>query len=224
MNKMLYVVGTPIGNLNDISRRAIEVLGGVDVVACEDTRVTGKLMSALETETELVSFHEHSGQVGIKRIADRLEAGETVALVSDAGTPGVSDPGSRLVDYVTRHVEDVDVVPIPGPNAAVAALSVSGFPADRFVFLGFPPHKKKREAFFAQLEDTKSTVVFYESKHRIEKALSQMEDYVGERPVMIGRELTKKFESIYRGTLEEVTKQLMSDTIKGEFVIVIGPK
>ena len=224
MTGKLYVVGTPIGNLSDISRRAVDVLRAVDVVACEDTRVTGNLMSALDIDAELVSYHEHSGQIGIKRIADRLNNGEDVALVSDAGTPGVSDPGARLVDHVTRHIEGVVTVPVPGPNAAIAALSVSGFPADRFTFLGFPPHKKKREAFFEQLDTIASTIVFYESKHRIEKALSQMGDYVGERSIMIGRELTKKFESIYRGTLDEVTKQLMSDTIKGEFVIVIGPK
>ncbi|MBU0531024.1 MAG: 16S rRNA (cytidine(1402)-2'-O)-methyltransferase [Candidatus Uhrbacteria bacterium] len=219
----LYIVATPIGNLSDVSERALETLRNVDAILCEDTRVTSKLLSAYGIKKPLESFHQHSDAKKISKVLDRLET-EDLALVTDAGTPGISDPGGVLVvEAVKRFGEDITIVPIPGPSAVMAALSVSGFPADQFVFLGFPPHKKGRQKFFDQLNNINSTIVFYESTHRIEKTLAELESRLEDRQIMLGRELTKLHESIYRGTTAEVTTKLKSDSMKGEFVIVIAP-
>ena len=217
----LYIVATPIGNLEDISERAKTTLASADVVLCEDTRVTGKLLKAFGIETKTMSYHQHSGGAKVKKIAEIVEAGSDLALVTDAGTPGISDPGGKLVEQLLRMFPDLVVVPIPGASAAITALSVSGFPSDQFVFLGFPPHKKGRMTFFDKLVGMKSTIVFYESTHRIMKTMKEIQKRMLERPLMVGRELTKLHETIYRGTAQEVTKQLESTSIKGEFVIVI---
>lgn len=220
----LYIVATPIGNLSDISARAIETLQSVDLILCEDTRVTSKLLSKLELSKPLESFHQHSDTKKINQLLDRLESGEVMALVTDAGTPGISDPGGKLIELaIERFGTDIVITPIPGPAAIMAALSIAGFPADEFTFLGFPPHKKGRQKFFDRLAEIKSTIVIYESTHRIEKTLAELGSRISERKLMVGRELTKLHETVYRGTVDEVTDMLKSGSIKGEFVIVMAP-
>lgn len=220
----LYIVATPIGNLDDVSERAVSTLASVDLVLCEDTRVTKRLLDRLELETKTMSYHQHSGQMKEKQVIDLLAEGKSLALVTDAGTPGISDPGGKLVEAVMKHFgSEVVVSPIPGPSAVVAALSVSGFPADRFSFHGFPPHKKGRKTYFDTICDAKGTVVFYESTHRIMKAMAEIAERAPERSLVVCRELTKLHETIYRGTAAEVTSALESTSIKGEFVIVLGP-
>ena len=224
MKSKLYIVATPIGNLGDISARALEVLREVDVIVCEDTRVTGKLLKRYEISKPTKSLHQHTSELRFRSITDLLVEGKDLAYVSDAGTPNISDPGGLLVATIAGMPEDIEIIPIPGASACITALSVSGFPADRFIFLGFPPHKKGRQTFFKELNDIKHTIVFYESTHRILKALASLEEFVPNRNIVVCRELTKMHESIYRGQPGEVTKQLEADSIKGEFVIVIGPK
>lgn len=220
----LFIVATPIGNLSDISERTLETLREVDLILCEDTRVTSKLLSAYDIKKPLESFHQHSDAKKVSKVLDHLETGKNLALVTDAGTPGISDPGGVLVAEAVKQFGDkITIIPIPGPSAITTALSIAGFPADEFVFLGFPPHKKGRQKFFDRLNEIKSTIVFYESTHRIEKTLGELESRVGDRTMMLGRELTKLHESIYRGTVSEVTAKLKSDSMKGEFVIVIAP-
>ncbi|MBU0646143.1 16S rRNA (cytidine(1402)-2'-O)-methyltransferase [Patescibacteria group bacterium] len=225
MPGQLFIVATPIGNLGDISERAKSTLASVDAVLCEDTRVTAKLMSVLGIKKTLISYHQHSSLKKTDEILQRLNNGDKLALVTDAGTPGISDPGGRLIEAVNAKLHDrIEMIPIPGPNAAIATLSISGFPTDKFTFLGFPPHKKKRTEFFTIVKNSVWTAVFYESTHRIIKTLEQLSEAIGDRPIVVGRELTKLHETIYRGTAAEVTKQLESTSIKGEFVIVIAPK
>lgn len=219
----LFVVATPLGNLSDVTDRARETLAAVDAVLCEDTRVTSKLMAALGIEKTLISFHQHSGAGKTGEIVRRLADGASFALVTDAGTPAISDPGGMLVEAVVRELgDDAKVVPIPGPSAVIAALSVSGFPADRFTFLGFPPHKKGRQTFFRELAAMEGTVAFYESTHRIMKCMEELLP-LGERPIVVCRELTKLHETTYRGTAAEVTEKLKATSIRGEFVVIIGP-
>ena len=222
---MLYIVATPIGNLDDVSKRALDTLLSVDFVLCEDTRVTKKLLNHFKIETRTISYHEHSKLTKMDYIADLLRNKKTLALVSDAGTPGISDPGNRLIEYLLSLTPDLQILPIPGPNAAISALSISGFPTDEFLFLGFPPHKKGRETFFKDLADQKRTVVFYESPHRILKALEQMEKFLpADRRLVVCRELTKLHETIYRGSPDDILAALAATSTKGEFVIVIAPK
>ncbi|TAK03695.1 16S rRNA (cytidine(1402)-2'-O)-methyltransferase [Patescibacteria group bacterium] len=222
----LYVVATPIGNLSDLSERAKATLASVDAILCEDTRVTSKLLSVIGVAKPLVAFHQHSDARKTHDVVRRLSAGESFALVTDAGTPGISDPGGMLVEAVVKELGDAaKIVPIPGPSAVIAALSVSGFPADRFTFLGFPPHKKGRQTFFKELASTEGTVVFYESTHRIMKCLEELDglEELKERRLVVCRELTKLHETTYRGTAAEVTERLKATSIRGEFVVVIGP-
>ena len=218
---ILYIVATPIGNLEDVSGRARSVLSSVDMVACEDTRVSKKLLSAIGFRAKTVSYHQHSKTAKTDAIIGRLRAGEDIALISDAGTPGVSDPGGKLVEEAIRVLPGARVVPIPGPSAIMAALSISGFAADAFVFSGWPPHKKGRETWFRELTQERRVVVWYESVHRIEKALQKLVELCPERKMMLARELTKQFETIYRGAPDEVLAELRQDTIKGEFVVVL---
>ncbi len=222
-----YIVSTPIGNLKDISFRAIEVLKEVDLILCEDTRRTLKLLNHYEISKPLLSYFQHSKITKIDYIIEQLKAGKNLALVTDAGTPGISDPGGKLVEKVLESLgEKVKIVPLPGPNAAVAALSVSGFPADKFIFLGFPPQKKGRNKFFEEMAKARHTVVFYESTHRILKTLNQLKENLPQgRQTVVCRELTKQFESIYRGSAEEILKILENDknNEKGEFVVIISP-
>lgn len=219
---ILYIVATPIGNLKDITLRALEILKSVDLILCEDTRVTKKLLLKYEIEKPLWSYHQHSRLNKIEQIINELSLGKNIALVSDAGTPGISDPGGILIQAVYEKLgNDVKIIPIPGANAAIAALSVSGFPADNFHFLGFPPNKKGRKTFFEKIAKIEETIVFYESKYRIEKALLELEKVIGIRQMIVCRELTKQFETIYRGSAGECLESLRKDKILGEFVIVI---
>ena len=220
----LFIVATPIGNLKDVSERMLETLRSVDLILCEDTRVTAKLLAKYGIEKPLQSYHQHSDQKKIDRILDELDQDKNIALVTDAGTPGISDPGGMLVAEALRRFEDkIEIIPIPGPSAITTALSISGFPADEFMFLGFPPHKKGRKKFFDRLQEIKSTIVLYESTHRILKTLSELDQKITGRSLFVGRELTKLHETIYRGTTTKVTDELKSGSIKGEFVIVISP-
>ncbi|PIR74467.1 MAG: 16S rRNA (cytidine(1402)-2'-O)-methyltransferase [Candidatus Magasanikbacteria bacterium CG10_big_fil_rev_8_21_14_0_10_47_10] len=217
----VYIVATPIGNLGDITRRAIETFEQVDVIFCEDTRVTRSLLNHVQIKTPTRSFHQHSDEKTYREIEALLGEGSDIALVSDAGTPGISDPGNTLVAYLSRRAPGVRVVPIPGASALLSALSVSGLPTDKFLFLGFPPHKKRRAQFFEEVAASAYTVAFYESPHRIEKALASLASVLGpHRQVCVCRELTKKFESIYRGTIQEILA--MGIPAKGEFTVVVS--
>jgi len=225
----LFIVATPIGNLEDISLRGIRVLKEVDIILCEDTRVTRKLLSRYDIKTPVLSYHQHSQLKKVNYIADLLKNGKNLALVSDSGTPGISDPGNKLIDFLVSKHNDVAIIPIPGCSALVSAASVSGFPMDKFSFLGFPPHKKKRNKFFEelfrQLADSKHSVILYESPHRIIKTLEEVSNksqkFNLNPQVIVCREITKKFETIYRGTIEEVIKKIKNDKIKGEFTVII---
>lgn len=219
----LYIIATPIGNLGDISLRALEILKGVDLAVCEDTRQTLKLMNHYQISKPLVSYFQHSKLSKIEYIAGQLAEGKNIALVTDAGTPGISDPGGKLIEEVLRLCAGVKIIPIPGPNAAIAALSVSGFPTDKFIFMGFPPHKKGRNKFFEEVARAEYVVVFYESTHRILKAMEQLKSSVPGRRIVVCRELTKMFESVYRGTAEEILNRLNEDenNLKGEFVVIV---
>jgi len=222
---MLYIVSTPIGNLGDISSRVLEILKKVDLILCEDTRVTKKLLSYYQISKPTTSYHQHSKLRKLEYILEQIKKGRKLALVSDAGTPSISDPGAKLVEYLVEKLPDLEIVSIPGPSAVTAALGLSGFSADRFIFLGFPPAKRKRKKFFQEVEKSKYTVVLYESPHRIIKTLNELKEVLNsERKVVLCRELTKKFETVYRGNTEEVINQINQDKIKGEFVLVIRGK
>lgn len=216
----LYVAGTPIGNLADASPRLREVLESVEAVLCEDTRVTAKLCAGLKIRPSLWTFQEYTDDARRKELVAMLVEGKSLALVSDAGTPAVSDPGTLLVREAAAA--GVKIVPIPGPSAVTAALSVCGFWAERFTFVGFPPHKKGRESFFKELIDHPEVLVLFESTHRIVKTLEQLA--VLDRKLMVGRELTKLHETIYRGSASEVIEALAQTSAKGEFVIVVDKK
>jgi len=222
----IYVIGTPIGNLSDISFRAIEMLKMVDVVFCEDTRVTRKLLSHYGIKTKCFAYHTHSNEKIILKAADMISSGMNVALVSDAGTPAISDPGVKFVRGVTNAVGDPDVVRvIPGASAVVSALSASGAPSSSFTFLGFPPHKKGRMTFFKNIAENKETIVFYESPHRLIKALTSLCEYLPKtREVIVAREMTKIYESFVRGNAEEVLGYFTEnkDKVRGEIVIIVS--
>lgn len=217
----LYIVGTPIGNLEDITLRAITTLKEVDVVLCEDTRVTRKLLTRFEISKPTLSFHEHSDTKKIDSIVERLEAGENFALVTDAGTPGVSDPGNVLVKVVRSA--GMNVVPIPGVSAVATLVSVAGENMSDFAFFSFPPHKKGRQTFFKKLVGADMPSVYFESPHRLLKNLELLSELAPERRILIGRELTKMFESMVEGTVIEVKEFFESNPgkIKGEFTIIL---
>ena len=220
----LYIIGTPIGNLKDITLRALEVLKEVDLILCEDTRVTKKLLEHCQIKKPLLSYHQHSKLKKVNYILELLKQGKNLALVSDAGTPGISDPGNLLVyEAIERLREKVEIIPIPGPSAATAAASISGFPMDKFLFLGFPPTKRKRKKFFEAVVKSKYPVIFYESPYRIIKTLKELSSFISDREVVVCRELTKKFETIYRGKIEEVIKEIEKNP-RGEFVVIVSPK
>lgn len=219
----LYIVATPIGNLSDITFRAIEILKSVDFIACEDTRVTRRLIDHYDIDTKLISYHQHSKLIKIDYIIDLLKSGKSIALVSDAGTPAISDPGGKLVEQV--YQTGILIIPIPGPSAITMLLSASGLPSDRFEFLGFLPHKKGREKLFNKITESKGTIVFYESVHRIMKTLKSLSEVLGEdRMIVVGRELTKYYEEIKRGTAQEVLEYYENNpkNVKGEFVVAVG--
>lgn len=218
----LYIIATPIGNLEDITLRALRVIKEVDLILCEDTRHTKRLLDKYEINTPTMSYHQHSKLNKINKIVNLLECGKNLALVSDAGTPGISDPGNKLIEYLVENNIDVKIIPIPGPSAVISALCISGFPTDNFIFLGFVPHKKGRQTFFENLSKEKRTAAFYESPHRIMKTLESLKKYIPEKEIAVCRELTKIYETIYRGKPDEVAKKIASDEIKGEFVVVVN--
>ena len=220
---VLHLVATPIGNLGDLSERGIAAIRSCDLVACEDTRVTGKLLAHLETSVPTTSYREENERRKAPELADRIEAGETITLVSDAGFPGISDPGFRLVRECRRR--KLPVIPVPGPNAAIAAIAASGLPTDKFLYLGFLPSKTAaRRAAFLQWSDFPGSIILYESKHRIVKALTDMENVLGpERCDCVAREMTKVHETFHVGPLGEVRQAIDGGSRKGEFVIVIAP-
>ena len=221
---LLYVVATPIGNMADLSERARTVIADVDIVAAEDTRHTGRLLATFDVRAELVSLHEHNEQARVPRLVERLQAGASIALVSDAGTPGVSDPGYRLV--VAAHEARCRVVPIPGASAAIAALSAAGQPTDRFVFEGFlPARANARRERLKTLATEMRTLVLYESSHRIGAALTDLAAVFGSRrPATLARELTKAYETVHRATLGELVTWVEADPNqrRGEIVLVVA--
>jgi len=235
---VLYIVATPIGNLSDITSRAIEVLREVDLILCEDTRVTKKLLARYGIRTPTLSYFQHSKLRKATYILEILEQGKDLALVSDAGTPGISDPGGKLIETICKSYSqkkrslflETKIVPIPGPSALIAAASISGFPMDKFIFLGFPPTKRKRKKFFTKIAKAKYPVIFYESPHRIIKTLKELknslicDDRINEykREIVVCRELTKKFETTYRGKIKEVIEKLEKGKVKGEFVVIVN--
>lgn len=220
MDFALYIVATPIGNLSDISQRAIDTLNDVDLILAEDTRNSGILLKSISVSTKMESFHAHNEHKQVDRIIERIKNCEKIALISDAGTPGISDPGFMLCRAAVEN--DIKFTFIPGPSAFLAALILSGFPTERFIYEGFIPHKKGRKTFIENWLEESRTVVFYESPHRIVKCVEQMSEILGrQREVAIVREITKKFEEVIRGTLGEIREELETKIIKGEFVIVV---
>ena len=216
---MLYVVSTPIGNLGDITYRAVEVLKAVDLIACEDTRRTKILTQRYNIDTPLTSYYEYNKAVKGDYLLKVLREGKHIALVSDAGTPGISDPGFSLIRSVLEA--GIKVVSIPGPTALISALSISGFPTNKFIFEGFLPIKSgARKKRLARLKDLGVTVVLYESPHRILKTLQDMLEVLGNRQVVLVREVTKKFEEVIRGDIKSVIQRLKETKPKGEFVII----
>ena len=223
----LYIVATPIGNLADMTFRAVEILKSVDCILCEDTRTTGKLLAHYEIKNKTMSFHSHSKLQKVNLIADMIQEGKNLALVSDAGTPCISDPGVMLIAELKKQFgNDLAISPIPGASALISALSVAGIPVHEFTFKGFVPHKKGRETFFKEISDTGHTVAFYESVHRFMKTLESLESHVPTRKVSVARELTKLFEETIQGTPTEIIEYFTNspDKVRGEFVVIVAPQ
>ena len=222
-NGSLFLVATPIGNLGDISLRAKETLAECNLIACEDTRVTAKLLSHLGVKVPTTSYREENERRKAPELADRIEHGERIGLVSDAGFPAISDPGFRVVRECRRR--NLPVVPVPGPNAAITALAVSGLPTDKFLYLGFLPNKSAgRCRVLEQWNDFPGSLVIYESKYRVAKALADIENVFGPaRIICIAREITKMHETFYIGKITDFTIPFAEKKVKGEFVFVVGP-
>ena len=217
----LYLVPTPLGNLADFTYRAVNVLGEVDLILAEDTRTSTKLLNHYNISRPLQSFHMHNEHKKLERIISQLNYGKTIAMISDAGTPGISDPGFLLVREAIAN--NIEVICLPGPTALIPALVQSGFPTERFIFEGFLPPKKGRKTRLEQLSQDSRTIVFYESPHKLIKTLTQLITYFkGERQVAISREMTKIYEETYRGTLEEAVVHFNKKVPKGEFVVCIS--
>ena len=217
----LYIVATPIGNLEDITLRALRILGGVDLIAAEDTRHTRKLLTHYDISCQLLSYHDHNKVPQAQRLLGLLQEGRNVALVTDAGTPGIADPAYHLLQVLLPH--DIPVVPIPGPTAAISALSVSGLPINRFVFEGFLPIKSgRRRQRLEILREEPRTVVLYESPHRFLKLLRELVEHFGaERRIVVARELTKHYEEIARGTTASLLEKWQERSVRGEFTVIV---
>lgn len=219
----LFLVPTPIGNLGDITLRALEVLKSVDVILAEDTRTSGVLLKHYQINKPLQSFHIFNEHKTVSHLIDRLQKGEVMALISDAGTPGISDPGFLLVRDALKHNIKIDC--LPGATALIPALVKSGFPTDRFVFEGFLPHKKGKQTLLKKLAEEDRTVIFYESPHRLLKTLEQLKEFFGgDRQASVSRELSKKFEETKTGPVEELITYFSSKEVKGEIVVVVSGK
>src|SRR3990167_6690686 len=224
-----YVVATPIGNMGDITLRAIETLLSVDLILCEDTRETKKILDKYGINKPTMSYHAQSKLAKVDKIFELLEEGKDLALVSDAGTPGISDPGAMLVSQIKTHVShgvngEVKVIPIPGASAVITALSASGLPIHEFTFLGFLPHKKCRETLFKEITQAKRTMIFYESPHRILKTLESLQKFCPDKKVCIARELTKIYEEFKIGTPAEILEYFNKnkDKQRGEFTVIVA--
>lgn len=222
----LYLIATPIGNLGDITLRAIDTLKSVDLVLCEDTRVTGKLLNHLGIKKPMKSYTSHTSAKLHEEIVQSMKGEFRIALVSDAGTPCISDPGVVLVRKIRDEVPEANIVAIPGASALVSALSISGFSSSEFIFLGFLPNKKGRETALKKIASTESTVVLYESTHRILKLLGELTAHIGNRKIGIAKEITKMHERFIEGSSEEVAEVFAEDKslTKGEFVVIVGPQ
>ena len=218
----LFIVSTPIGNFKDITLRALETLKDVDFIICEDTRVTGNLLKHYGISKELISLNAFNESQKLYSVIQKILEGKNAALVTDSGTPTISDPGNRLISEAIKH--NIELVAVPGASAVITALSISGLPTDSFVFEGFIPQKKGRQKKLQQLSNENRTIVLYESVYRIEKLIDELTEYMPERFIVVCRELTKKFEECWRGYPSEIKEQLPDKVIKGEFVIVISPK
>jgi 16S rRNA (cytidine1402-2'-O)-methyltransferase len=218
----LFIISTPIGNLKDITLRAIEILSEVDLILCEDTRVSSKLLNHLNIKKELISVNAFNESKKLDFIVQKIKSKVSVALISDAGTPTVSDPGARLISSCIKN--GIEIISIPGPSALIAALSISGLPTDSFVFEGFIPQKKGRQSKLKELANESRTIVLYESMYRITKLFNELVEYMPERFVVVCREITKKFEETWRGYPSDLISELDNKIIKGEFVLVIAPK
>ncbi|MBI2648008.1 MAG: 16S rRNA (cytidine(1402)-2'-O)-methyltransferase [Candidatus Wildermuthbacteria bacterium] len=219
----LYVIATPIGNLEDITLRALRLLKEADAILCEDTRVTSRLLARHGIRTPLIGYHSHSTKERVAEITSLLCQGKTLALVTDAGTPGISDPGNELVSDLCARLPGLTVSPVPGASALVAAASVAGMPMGEFLFLGFPPHKKGRKTFFERVAQSLCPVILYESPFRVAKTLGELGAVAGaDRRVVVCRELTKRFETITRGRIGGVGEEVAKKPAKGEFVIVLA--
>lgn len=218
---ILYIIATPIGNLGDITLRALETLKKVDLIVCEDTRVTKKLLERYEINVPTLSYFQHSKLSKVDQIIGELKAGKNIALVTDAGTPGISDPGSKLVQEAV--FQGINAIPIPGASTLGAIISVAGIDLQKFIFLAFPPHKKGRETFFKEAINAPYPVIYFESPHRVIKNLELLKTLGAEKKIILGRELTKMFEEIVRGSVDEVLEYFNKNPgkIKGEFVIVV---
>jgi len=223
---IFYVISTPIGNLEDITLRAIAILKEVDLVLCEDTRVTRKIFEKYAISTHAISYHAQSGEAKVGIIFDEIEKDKNIALVTDAGTPGISDPGSLLISEIRKRFPDLKIVSIPGASALTAALSIAGVPTHEFIFLGFMPHKKGRETLFREISFSDRTMVFYESTHRILKTLDSLVEHLKDIPkkVTLVREITKIYEEVIQGSAEEVLEILINtkEKQKGEFVVIVS--
>lgn len=220
---ILYIVATPIGNLEDITFRAVRTLREVDLIAAEDTRRTRILLNRYNIKTPLTSYYEHNKLIKGKQLVSRLETGQNLALVSDAGTPGISDPGYYLIKLALES--SIPVIPIPGVSAAITALSISGFPTDSFIFEGFLPSKTNaRKKLIERVEEEKRTLIFYESPNRLRAALQGILEICGDREVVVARELTKVFEEVIRGRITDVLSRLKGRKIKGEITLLVSGK
>jgi 16S rRNA (cytidine1402-2'-O)-methyltransferase len=220
---ILYIVSTPIGNLDDITLRALKILKHVDLIAAEDTRRTRRLLSRFDIHTPLVSYFEHNELKKLDKLLSHMKSGKEIALVSDAGTPGISDPGYRLIQQAIER--EIPVIPVPGPSAVIAALSISGLATDSFYFAGFLPRKGgKRRKLLEKLGDLYGTSILYESPHRLMRTLEDLLEACGDRQIVVTRELTKAFEEAIRGTIREVINTLEGRRIKGEVTIVLAGK
>jgi 16S rRNA (cytidine1402-2'-O)-methyltransferase len=216
----LYVVSTPIGNLGDLTHRAEYILSNVNIVAAEDTRTSGVLLRHFGIKATLRSYHSYNIKKETPKLVEYLMQGKSVALISDAGTPGISDPGYHLIQECIQH--QIRVIPIPGASALLSSLVVSGLPINRFVFEGFLPVKKGRKTRLEFLKNEERTIVFYESPHRLNKTITDLQNYFGNRNCVMARELTKKFEEVFRGSLTELQAHVGSKKVKGEIVLLIA--
>ncbi len=216
---MLYIVSTPIGNLEDITLRAIRTLKEVDYIAAEDTRHAKILLNKYEIKTQVLSYHSHSSNAKVDHIINLLNDGKTVALISDAGTPGISDPAYTLIRAAIEN--GITICPIPGPSAVLSALVMSGLPMNQFLYLGFIPLKKGRQTLLKELASEERTIVIYESPHRIQRTLKDLHEYLGDRNIAVCREITKIYEEAFRGKISEALEYFTKKNPKGEFVLVI---